>query len=132
MIALCLILALAFCGCTRPERVSESREHDPVAVAKEYLKTNKLEHLYAKEMSIRIQTPAARPEMLIAFPLKEQNALALAKGLTEIGVMFDFAPDGSYTITRYPTEDGQRFLVTLNDEKNRSTGTRFVRNDSEL
>jgi hypothetical protein len=131
IILLCAIF-IAFCGCYGTATPSAPNVDDRIAASKAYLVTHELQAILNGDMPIRVHTPSAYPEFLIAFPLKEQNALASAKGLVELGIVFDFGPMGSYTVSRFPAKDGLRYFVILNGEKTESTGSRSVRSYDEL
>lgn len=126
-----VIAFLTFLTCAMADDGSLVGLSNRLDSARSYLSTNDPVAICNTNVPIRIHTPAAHPEMLIGFPLKIQQPIVMSNGWTEIGIVFDFAPIGTFQVTRYPNEEGYRLLVSI-DKDGRFEGSRMIREYKEL
>ncbi len=104
-----------------------------IASAQAYLNTNSVAWVYDTNMPIRIYTPAGHPELLIGFPLVEQNAIVKSNGWVEIGIKFDCSiilPD-TFQVTKYPDENGNRLMMRFSTNEH-SRSCLYVTNYNQL
>ena len=111
-----------------------SVQKSSIQIAQDYITNNKLEGIYDKTFPIKMFTPRARPEDVVAFPLKVQNdSVKQYKGLIEIGIIFDF-----HVFTKeigdikfYPDVEGHKYIARINDDNN-FTGMELIRDYNEI
>jgi hypothetical protein len=81
------------------------------------IKKNAAAH-YKTDAPILMKSSANLPrEKLLAFPLKTQHPTAIAKGWTEIGIVFGFLPEGGDpSVVHFPNEMGYKYFVVVDKD----------------